>query len=163
MKENNDNGIGSSRAQLDLKLTPKKTSTLDELIKALSEGDNYGSYLSNMRSSNRSIEKAMEDHFGPSLPVRKRSAEKAQGFKFPIKTKQAVDDLIKSFNKEINILTYDIEDDYIIFPSLNNDSQSKTKNIIKTVMNNAGLDYKIEEFENLSEYRRLQEIAGINK
>jgi hypothetical protein len=156
-------GPGNTRAKLDLKLTPKGNSTIQNYLDALSEPDNYGSYFSNMRSSSRSVEQAIKDHFGPTLPVQKRSMEKKLGKKFPVKTKQAVDDLIKSLNKSVNILDYSVEDNYILFPSDSNDSQSKTKNIIKTVMGNAGLDYKLEEFENLKEYRRLQKLAGINE
>lgn len=152
------------QAKLDLKLTPINSS-IEDTINAFEDSNNYGEYLSNARNK-RSVEDAILQHFGPSLPVKKRALEKKLGKKFPIKTKQAMDDLIKSLESSIDIVSYEDKGNYILFPSDKNESKSYVKNVIKTVMGNAGIQYKIQEFEDLSEYsekKRMQEIAGIKK
>jgi hypothetical protein len=47
-----------------------------------------------MRSTQAGLQKALEDHFGPSSPQTKKSLEKKRGFPFPIRTKQSIDDSI---------------------------------------------------------------------
>ena len=152
------------QAKLDLKLIPTNSS-IEDTINAFEDSNNYGEYLSNARNK-RSVEDAILQHFGPSVPVKKRALEKKLGKKFPIKTKQAMDDLIKSLESSIDIVSYEDRGDYILFPSDKNESKSYLKNVIKTVMGNAGIQYKLQEFEDLSEYSektRMQEIAGIKK
>lgn len=150
-------------AKLDLILTPENASA-EDVISALENRDNYGEYLINTRNK-KEVEAAIIKHFGPNLPTHKKPLEKKQGFPFPPKTRQAMEDLIKSFDGKPNLLTYDIYGgDKIIFPSDKNNSQIATSNILKTVLGNAGIKYKLEKFENLQEHiqvERLKKLAGI--
>lgn len=95
--------------------------------------------------------------------------KKKQGFPFPPKTRQAMEDLIKSFDGKPNLLTYEpYGENQLLFPTDKNNSQVTTANILKTVLGNAGVKYKMEKFENLKEYSkplnevvRMQKLAGI--
>lgn len=162
--ENNDDQQTSFRSELDLIVTPLDNS-VDEVINALENVDNYGVYVSNMRNK-REIELALIKHFGPTLPTKKRPLEKAQGFPFPVKSKQAIDDFIKSFNSKPNLLTYEVDGNNLIFPTDKNTSKNTTKNIIKQVLDTAGIKYKIKDFEDLRESiekNRMAKLAGLNE
>ncbi len=169
--ENQDelSNLGHTRSELDILVTPKDGATVEDIDKALNNKDYYGSYLINIRDK-MSVNKAIEDHFGPTHPIRKRSAENLRGTPFPPKTKQAMDDFIKNLGGDKpGILTWEIRPDgTILFPSKKNESQLKTANIIKQVLNSSGIKYKIEKFENLAEFskplqevKRMQKLAGI--
>ena len=163
-----ENEDGGTRYQdvLDYQLVPEEGSTIDDIIDAFDNRELYGAYLTNMRNR-REVEDAITKHFGPNLPTKKKPLEKAQGFPFPPKTKQAVDDLIRSFEGKPNLLTYEQDGNSLIFPSAKNTSQQNTVKVIKTVMDNAGISYKLKQVESLGEMRslfevnRMQRIAGI--
>lgn len=156
---------GHSRGQLDILLTPLEGATTDDVESALNNKEYYGPYLVNIRDK-MSVAKAVEDHFGPSIPARRKAAEKLRGEPYPPKTKQAMDDFIRNLGGEKpNILTWVVRPDgKILFPSKNNESQIKTMNVLKQVLGSAGIKYKAEKFENLAEYSKpLQEIKRLQK
>ena len=165
---NENDEVKNYRESFDYQLIPKEGSTIDDVLEAFNNREFYGNYLTNMRNK-REVEDAITKHFGPNLPTKKRPLEKAQGFPFPPKTKQAVDDLIRSFEGKPNLLTYEQEGDTLIFPSAKNTSQQNTVKVIKTVMDNAGIKYSLTQVESLGEIRslfevnRMQRIAGIKK
>jgi len=124
--ENEDTSLnrGHSRSELDLLLTPLEGKTVDDVVKALEDRDYYGEYLISTRNK-RQVEDAITRHFGPNLPTLKRPLEKKQGFPFPPKTKQAMEDLIRSFDSKPDLLTYEVnrEKNNILFPTDKNNSQ----------------------------------------
>lgn len=167
--ENEDTSFnrGHSRSELDLLLTPLEGKTVDDVVKALENRDYYGEYLISTRNK-RQVEDAITRHFGPNLPTLKRPLEKKQGFPFPPKTKQAMEDLIRSFDSKPDLLTYEVnrEKNNILFPTDKNNSQVTTTNILKTVLGNAGIKYRLDRFEDLREHRqisRMQQLAGIKE
>lgn len=137
-------------ASYDLVLTPTILS-VEEVVKALENIDNYGAYVSNLRNSATDVNKAVEAHFGPSQPWAKKAKEKENGKPFPPKTKQALDDFIKNLKSKPSLLTWNIKGEELHFPTSKNPSKQVTKNIINTVMKNAGIDYTIEEKETINE------------
>jgi hypothetical protein len=145
-------GGGSPKEKIDynLILTPL-SSTIDETVKALENIENYGSYISNLRNSATNVNKAVEDHFGPNQRFEKIKKEKERGKPFPIKTKQSIEDFIKSLSSKPNLLKWEIKEEYIIFPHKSNPSKKVTKSIIETVMDNAGIKYDLDEKEVLDE------------
>jgi hypothetical protein len=144
-------GGGSNKEKIDydIFLTPKGKS-LDDVIKALKDIENYGTYVSNMRSK-ASVEDAIVKHFGPTVPVKKKQLEKEMGKPFPMKTKQAIDDLVKSLTSRPTLLSYHKEGDELVFPKNSNPSKDLTKKIIKVVLGNAGIGYSLKDKENLGE------------
>jgi hypothetical protein len=154
---------GHSRSELDYLLTPEEGKTIEDVISALENREYYGSYLVNTRDK-ASVNKAIEDYFGPTLPTKRKPLEKLRGEPFPTKTKQAMDDLLKKMEGKPNLLTYEIQRDKMIFPKAKNYSQLATANILKQVLGAAGIKYKLEKFENLKEYSKsLQEVKRMQK
>ena len=147
----------SSREQVnyDLVLTPK-TANVEDVVKALETLDNYGMYISNMRNKS-SIQKAIEDHFGPVTPAKRKQIEKQRGVPFPVKTKQAIDDFVKSLTSKPTLLKYKVKDNNIIFPKGINPVKDLTKKIVDVVMKNVKIDYSIAEKETVDE-NQLKEI-----
>ena len=141
----------SNREQVnyDIVVTPNSVS-VEDTVKALETLDNYGMYVSNMRNKS-SIQKAIEDHFGPIIPAKRKKIEKDQGFSFPIKTKTSIDDFVKSHTSKPTLLKYKVKDDTIIFPKLGNPAKDLTKKIIDVVMKNAKVDYSIVDKEAVDE------------
>ena len=148
LRENEDDGLGSQKRvqsnPVGILLTPKGGIGVEDLSSAFSNMENYGRYISNLRNK-AEINKAVEDYFGPSVPMKRRALEKQRGKPFPIKTKQAIDDLIRQISSKSSLLKYEIEGNSIYFPYKSNISPNIT-NIIKEVMKNAGISpeqYKI--------------------
>lgn len=165
--EDESSNRGHSRSELDLLLVPLGGSTVQDVVAALDNRDYYGDYLINTRNK-RSVEDAITKHFGPNLPTLKKPLEKKQGFPFPPKTRQAMEDLIKTFSGRPDLLTYEItpKQDGILFPTDKNGSQITTQNILKTVLGNAGIKYKLEKFEDLREHLqvdRMKQLAGLKE
>ena len=131
----------------DLVLTPRFV-TVGEVIKALEDVNNYGPYISNIRNTKADVEKAIEDHFGPSQPFMKKKAEKLRGKPFPPKTKIAIDSFIRSLAAKPTLLKWTIKGDRLIFPADKNPSKKATENIIRTVLDNAKIQYNLESKEN---------------
>jgi len=151
IKENEEENPQSRiSVDYDIHLTPE--GNIEDAISALKNIDNYGSYVSNMRNK-AYVEKAIEDYFGPSVPVKRKALEKERGKPFPIKTKQAIDDLVKSVTSTPNLLKYEVKGKEIVFPKANNPSKDLTKKIIKVVMDSAGIKFKISEKEAVSEIK----------
>ena len=168
--ENEERTGSRESADLDLLLTPLEGSTVQDIEQALENRDLYGSYLANTRDK-ASVNKAIEDYFGPTLPTKRKPLEKLRGEPFPIKTKQAMDDLLMKMEGKPNLLTYEVIDgEKILFPTKKNYSKQTTTNILKQVLGSAGIKYKLENFENLAEYskplqevKRMQKLAGITE
>lgn len=139
---------GGSRenVEYELVLTPLAVSA-DEIIKALEDINNYGAYVSNLRNTKSNVEKAVEDHFGPSQRFEKIKKEKERGKPFPVKTKQAIDNFIRTLTSKPNLLKWNVVKDTLVFPTKSNPTEKVTKNIIKTVMDKAGIDYDLESKE----------------
>jgi cystathionine beta-lyase/cystathionine gamma-synthase len=55
-----------------------------------------------------------------------------------------MDAFVKSLTSKTSLLNYDVKGDKIIFPKDKNPSIETTKKIVKTVMNNAKVDFKFE-------------------
>lgn len=148
-------------ANLDLLLTPLNT-TYNEVEDALNDRNNYGPYLVNVRDKS-SVAKAMEEFFGPTLPTKKKPLEKLRGKPFPPKTKQAIEEFLAGLEfGNPNILTWEVlPNGKILFPTKKNESKSKTKKVIKQVLGSAGLEYKLEDYENLAEVNRMKRLAGL--
>lgn len=153
LSNSNDGGGSGLRATYDLILTPKNA-TSDETAKALSDIENYGKFktqvLRNSSLSKREVNKALEDHFGPSVPSKKRSAEKARGSKFPIKTKQAIEDFLSSFNKKAEFFYWTVNDnDQLVFDKSKNPPKKYFDEVMDVVLGNAGIEYSITEKEKI--------------
>lgn len=146
-----DGNFSLQKAKYNLVLTPSGTTTLDQLISSLEEIDNYGIYTSNIRNTatnKATINKAIEDHFGPNIPAKKKALEKQRGVPFPPKTKQALDAFVKQFTSKPQLLQYIKGTSTLTFPQDKNPAKDLTKKIIDTVMANAGItQYKISEKE----------------
>jgi hypothetical protein len=144
-----DSNFSVGKATYNLVVTPKN-STPETIIDALDNIDNYGIYASNIRNTatnKATINKAVEDHFGPNIPAKKKSLEKQRGVPFPPKTKQAIDDFIKQFTSKPQLLKPTVEGDTVIFYQKDNPTKDLTKKILQVVLNNAGIEYKISEKE----------------
>jgi len=145
-----ESSISKEKASYDLVVTPKDKTTKD-VIDALDNIDNYGQYVSNIRTDKAGLQKALDDHFGPSLPVKKKALEKQRGTPFPPKTKQAIDDFIRSKTSKPDMLKFVEKDNTLIFPKNSNPNKELTKAILKTVLGKAGITYSVEEKESLDE------------
>ena len=152
LREEEEEMSPSSRLAVDYDIVLTPSGEVKDAVAALQNIDNYGVYVSNMRNK-ASIEKAVEDYFGPSVPVKRKALEKQRGEAFPIKTKQAIDDLVKSVTSTPNLLKYEVKGKEIVFPKSNNPSKDLTKKIIKVVMDNAGIKFKTTEKETVSEVK----------
>jgi len=158
IKEDEDN---QSSFRLDQDLILTTTEDIQEVVDALENIDNYGIYLSNIRKPNTN--KAIEDYFGPSHPSKKKTALKARGGEpFPLRTKQSIDDFIKSLTNKPNLLDYKVEGNTIVFPKESNETKENIKRIIDTVMNNANITkYKLTKKESstsIEEGKKLNQI-----
>jgi hypothetical protein len=161
IREEEDNQSSSIRLDQDLILTT--TEDIQKVVDALENIDNYGIYLSNIRKPNTN--KAIEDYFGPSNPSKKKTALKARGGEpFPLRTKQSVDDFIKSLTSKPNLLDYKVEGNTIIFPKESNETKENIKRIIDTVMKNAGITkYKLIKKESGSSVEEGKKIKQIRQ
>ena len=150
-EDEEEQGPGSwIAADKDLVLLPKDPSTIEDAIKALENKDNYGIYLSNIRSG-KVTPKNMEDFFGPTSPAAKKKIEKDTGVAFPIKTKAAIDDFIKSRAGKPNLVYYEVVGNTLMFPNSKNTSKGRTQSIVSTIMDNAGVKYEIKQKESFGE------------
>lgn len=118
--------------------------TVEQAKEAFDDKNNYGRYLAGMRSAKVS-DKDLEAHFGPRSPRLKASLEKERGEPFPVKTPQAIQDFIKSKVGKPNLVTPVIEGGELVFPKDKNPTRGETLSIIKTVLGNAGIKYKVRE------------------
>ena len=143
-----DGNFSSGKASYDLVLTPEGTAK--DTVKALEDISNYGMYASNIRNTatnKAAINKALEDYFGPNIPAKKKFLEKQRGTPFPPKTKQAMDDFTKQFTSKPQLVSYTVKGNTLVFPQKDNPTKDLTKKIIKTVLDNAGINFKLSEKE----------------
>lgn len=139
------------KATYDLVVTPVD-STPEDIITALDNIDNYGIYASNIRNTatnKATINKAVEDYFGPNIPAKKKALEKQRGVPFPPKTKQAIDDFVKQFSSKPQLLKPTVEGDVVVFKQKENPTKDVTKKILQVVLNNAEIKYKVSEKESI--------------
>ena len=66
----------------DQLLMVKAPHTTEDAIAAINDINNYGQYVSSMRSA-KVTDKDLQAHFGPSSPRAKAALEKKRGEKFP--------------------------------------------------------------------------------
>ena len=150
-EDEEEQGPGSwIAADKDIVVIPQGSTTVEDLTKALEDKNNYGIYVSNIRSG-KVTPKDMEEFFGPSSPRAKQAIEKQTGVKFPIKTKAAIDDFIKNRAGKPNLVFYDVVGDTLVFPNSKNTSKGRTQSIVSTVMDNAGVNYTIKQKESFKE------------
>jgi ADP-heptose:LPS heptosyltransferase len=150
-QDGEEDGFSVGKVTYDLVVTPTN-STTEDIISALDNIDKYGIYVSNIRNTatnKATINKAVEDHFGPNIPAKKKSLEKQRGVPFPPKTKQAMDDFIKQFSSKPQLLKPTVEGDIVIFKQGENPTKDFTKKILQVVLNNAEIEYKISEKESI--------------
>lgn len=149
MENEEDNNFSVGKATYNLVVTPTNKSA-DDVITALDNIDNYGIYASNIRNTatnKATINKALEDHFGPNIPAKKKSLEKQRGVPFPPKTKQAIDDFVRQFASKPQLLKPTIEGNTVVFYQKDNPTKDLTKKILQVVLNNAEIEYKLSEKE----------------
>jgi hypothetical protein len=163
LREEEAEATPSNREQVnyDVVVTPKGVS-VEDTVKALETLDNYGMYVSNMRNKS-SIQKAIEDHFGPVIPAKRKKMERDQGFPFPIKTKTSIDDFVKSHTSKPTLLKYKVKDDTIVFPKSGNPAKDLTKKIIDVVMKSAKIDYSVADKEAVDEAKKETSINTMNE
>ena len=151
LREEEAEATPSNREQVnyDIVVTPNSVS-VEDTVKALETLDNYGMYVSNMRNKS-SIQKAIDDHFGPVIPAKRKKMERDQGFSFPVKTKTSIDDFVKSLTSRPTLLKYKVKDDAIVFPKSGNPAKDLTKKIIDVVMKSAKIDYSVADKEAVDE------------
>ena len=151
LREEEAEATPSNREQVnyDIVVTPNSVS-VEDTVKALETLDNYGMYVSNMRNKS-SIQKAIDDHFGPVIPAKRKKMERDQGFPFPVKTKTSIDDFVKSLTSRPTLLKYKVKDNTIVFPKSGNPAKDLTKKIIDVVMKSAKIDYSVADKEAVDE------------
>ena len=151
LREEEAEATPSNREQVnyDIVVTPNSVS-VEDTVKALETLDNYGMYVSNMRNKS-SIQKAIDDHFGPVIPAKRKKMERDQGFSFPVKTKTSIDDFVKSLTSKPTLLKYKVKDNTIVFPKSGNPAKDLTKKIIDVVMKSAKIDYSVTDKEAVDE------------
>ena len=159
MENEEDSNFSVGKATYNLVVIPTiitskdgktRKATPDDVITALDNIDNYGIYASNIRNTatnKATINKALEDHFGPNIPAKKKSLEKQRGVPFPPKTKQAIDDFVKQFSSKPQLLKPTVEGNTVIFYQKDNPTKDLTKKILQVVLNNAEIEYKLSEKE----------------
>ena len=76
---------------------------------------------------------------------------------FPLNTKIAQDNFLKTLKSKPTLLNWTVKEEALHFPANKNPSKQVTRNIIDTVMNNAKIDYTIEDEEAMSE-NSLREV-----
>lgn len=147
LMENNgeeDSNFSLGKVSYDLVLTPE--GTVDNAVKALEDISNYGVYASNIRNTatnKAAINKAIEKHFG--TPVQRRSKTNT----FPTYTKDALDAFIKQFSSKPQLVSYTVKGNTLVFPQKDNPTKDLTKKIIKTVLDKAGIAFKLSEKESI--------------
>lgn len=151
--EQPEGGVSAMRANYNTLLKPTN-STVEEVDKALNDIENYGTFktqsIRNASLDKAKINKAIEDHFGPSIPSKKKAALKLRGGEpFPIRTKQSLDDFMKQFTGKPKLLSWEIQGDSILFKQGKNPQKKMLEDVISTVMGNAGIEYELTKKEEI--------------
>jgi hypothetical protein len=147
------------KSVFDTILTPTNA-TVKETDEAFKNINNYGKYASNLRNIyNKDYEVLFDAIFGPSNP-RQKSILDPTGTKFKPKTKDNIDAFTKIFYQgKVNIIIYKIDTDNNRL-TFDNDAnphltQAQLEKIIKEVLDNAGIEYKLNK-EELSESKTIK-------
>jgi hypothetical protein len=122
-----------------------RPATPEDIITALDNIDNYGIYASNVRNTavnKATINKEVEKYFG--TPIQRRSDKTG---KLPPYNKPALDAFIKQFTSKPQLLKPTIEGNTVVFYQKGNPTKVSTEKIIKTILNNAKIKYKLSEKE----------------
>jgi hypothetical protein len=142
----------SVNAEYDINVTPTDA-TVDDVIKALENVNNYGIYIMNLRNQPK-VKQGVQKYYGymdadgkDRLPSQKSKIERETGVKFPVKNKTEMETLILSLIGKPNLLKYEVKGNNVVFPQKGNPTKEVTKRIIKTVLGNAGIKYKVKEVE----------------
>ena len=149
MENEEDGRSGRAMVKSDIVVIPKGESTLENIITALEDSDNYGMYLSNLRNVNKFIQDEFTKHFG--TPAQRRTG------KFPIYTKDSemafLKDLFKDETK-INtqtrkvilskILNYNIKDNKVTVIPTKENPKAAIKSKLDTILGNAGINFSIQ-------------------
>ena len=173
IKENEDDDSSqSSRLPIDQDIVLTTDEDINKVVSAFENIDNYGTYVSSMRK-NPKVEKMVGMHFGTMdsngktlAHVSKVKLEKERGEKFPVKTQQAVEDVVRKAMKDLlpSLVSYEIEGNSLIFPKNSNPNKEYTEKIIQTVMKNAGdIPYKIKLKSSIKESKQFKQIRQIVK
>jgi hypothetical protein len=146
------------KSVFDIILTPTNA-TVEKVDEAFKNINNYGKYASNLRNIyNKDYEVLFDAIFGPSNP-RQKSILDPTGTKFKPKTKDNIDAFTKIFYQgKVNIIMYEIyKDSAIVFKNDANPhlTQTQLEKIIKEVLDNAGIEYKLNK-EELSESKTIK-------
>ena len=56
-------------------------------------------------------------------------------------------------------MKWEVKDEFIIFPAFKNPTKKVTENIIDTVMDNAGIDYRLDEKEAINESDKIRNMV----
>lgn len=152
-EEQPEGGVSAMRATYSTVLKPKNAS-IEDVDNALNDIENYGTFktqsIRNASLNKAEINKAIEDHFGPSIPSKKKAALKARGGEpFPIRTKQSLDDFMKQFTGKPKLLSWEVQGDSIIFKQGKNPQKKMLEDVISTVMDNAGIKYELTKKEEI--------------
>lgn len=153
-----ERGLTSMLLERDQILTVKSPHTIEDAIKAIADINNYGEYTSSIRST-KVTDRDLEAHFGPRSIRAKTSLERERGEPFPIKTPQAIQDFIKSKTTKPDLLYYIRKGDTLVFPVENNPNRGRVKNLIKTVMTNAGIKYELSNTAEAAPKRKLKKVV----
>jgi hypothetical protein len=107
--------------------------TPNDVVAALNNIVNYGMYMSNLRTR---FSKEYDIEFG--TPIDRRSGKK------PPVTKNMENEFYSSLlkNKKIQLLIPTVEGDTVVFYQKDNPKKAELDKIIKTVLKNAGIEYK---------------------
>lgn len=145
--------VSTMRVNYNIVVTPTNA-TAQEASDAFGDLENYGTFktqaLRNSSTNKAEINNAIEKHFGPSIPSKKKAALKLRGGEpFPIRTKQSLDDFMKQFNPKPKLLTWEIKGDSLVFLQSKNPVKNQIKNIVDMVMKEAGITYEINEKEDI--------------
>lgn len=170
-EEEDDQGFWLAQDR-DVTVTIKPPHTAEEADKALQTKDNYGRYISTMRNSKVS-QKDVEEYFGPRSPNVKNVKQRERYSKFielnpdsdmtyqqwlvngpvgtdvgpyPVNTKAAYDAFVNQFITKPTLLRWAVVGDRLIFPKESNPGRNEVKNIVTTVLTNAGFPPKSYKF-----------------
>ena len=149
MENEEDGRSGRAIIKSDITIVPKGENTLEDIISALENSDNYGIYLSNLRNINKFIQDEFTKHFG--TPAQRRTG------RFPIYTKDSemafLKDLFKDETK-INaqtrkvilskILNYNIKDNKVTVTPTKENPKAAIKSKLDTILGNAGINFSIQ-------------------
>ena len=148
MENEEDGRSGRAIVKSDIIVVPKGKSTIQDIISALENSDNYGIYLDNLRNVNNYIRDEFTKHFGTPVHRRKNNI---------IYTKDSITAWLKDLLKDESkisaqtkkiilskILNYNIKDDKITITPTKENPKAAIKNKLDTILGNAGVNFSIQ-------------------